>query len=355
MSLLAKDSARQGEGTQPSVADIVEDVRRRGDAAVRQWSTRLDGADPARAEAGDGLPVASVLAAADTIRRWHELQVPQTVRLEVRPGVTLERRWVPLGRIGIYVPAGLVSTLLMAAVPAQLAGVENIVVCTPPRGAGLVAATAHLLGLRDVWAVGGPQAIAAMAYGSESIAAVDKIVGPGNSYVNEAKLLVARDVAIDLPAGPSEVLVVADPGVDRRLVELELAAQREHGPDATGDVIYCGDDLDAVLDEIDARAPEHVALLGERAESLARRIRNAGAVFVGASSPVPTGDYATGGNHILPTGRWARSAGGVGVETFMKPVTVQHLTQEGLALVRPVAEELARLENMTAHAAALER
>ena len=149
--------------------------------------------------------------------------------------------------------------------------------------------------------------------------------------------------------------MVADPGVDRRTIELELAAQREHGPDATGAVIECGEDLEAVLEEIDARAPEHVALLGERAESLADRIRNAGAVFVGRSSPVPTGDYATGGNHILPTGRWARSSGGVGVETFMKPVTVQRLTEEGLEAIRPVVAELALLENMTAHAAALDR
>ena len=336
-----------------SVAEIVDDVRLRGDAALRDWSLRLDGVEPARATRADALPQDAILALADRVRRWHELQWPADIRLEVEPGVELERRWVPLRAVGVYVPRALVSTLVMCAVPAQAAGVERIVVVTPPHGAELVAAAAALLGIDEVWAVGGPQAIAALAYGTETIARVDKIVGPGNAYVNEAKLLVSRDVAIDLPAGPSEVVVVLGRGGNRYIAELELAAQAEHGADAVCEIVD-GDDLEAALAEVERRAPEHVVLLGE-AVALAGRIRNAGAVFVGDNSPVASGDYATGGNHVLPTNGWARSVGGLGLETFLKPVTVQRLTASGLALVRPTVEELAAIENMPAHAQAVAR
>jgi histidinol dehydrogenase len=336
-----------------SVAEIVDDVRLRGDAALREWSLRLDGVEPARASPADDLPGEAILALADRVRRWHELQWPADIRLEIEPGVELERRWVPLRAVGVYVPRSLVSTLVMCAVPAQVAGVERIVVTTPPDGAELVAAAAALLGIDEVWAVGGAQAVAALAYGTETIARVDKIVGPGNAYVNEAKLLVSRDVAIDLPAGPSEVVVVLGRGGNREVAELELAAQAEHGPDAVCEIVD-GGDLELALAEVERRAPEHVVLLGE-AVALAGRIRNAGAVFVGDSSPVASGDYATGGNHVLPTNGWARSVGGLGLETFLKPVTLQRLTESGLALVRPTVEELAAIENMPAHASAVVR
>jgi histidinol dehydrogenase len=332
-----------------SVAEIVDDVRARGEDAVRDWSLRFDGVEPARARPGAEVPEEAVLALADRVRRWHALQRPTDVRLEVEPGVELERRWVPLDSVGIYVPRSLVSTLVMCAVPAQIAGVTRIVVTTPPAGAPLVAAAAHLLGIDEVWAVGGPQAIAALAY----VHRVDKIVGPGNAYVNEAKLIVSRDVAIDLPAGPSEVVVVLGRGADREIALLELAAQAEHGADAVCELVD-GDDLEQALAEVEHRAPEHVVLLGD-ADVLAGRIRNAGAVFVGESSPVATGDYATGGNHVLPTGGWARSTGGLGLETFLKPVTVQRLTPAGLARVRPTVEALAAVEGMTAHALAVAR
>jgi histidinol dehydrogenase len=335
------------------VAEIVDDVRQRGDAALSDWSLRLDGVEPARPTPTDDLPSDAVLALADRVRRWHEEQWPADIRLEVEPGVELERHWVPLRAVGIYVPRSLVSTLVMCGVPAQVAGVERIAVVTPPQGAELVAAAAQLLGIDEVWAVGGPQAIAALAYGTETIARVDKIVGPGNAYVNEAKLLVSRDVAIDLPAGPSEVVVVLGRGGDRAIAELELAAQAEHGPDAVCKIVD-GDDLELALAEVERRAPEHVVLLGE-AVALAGRIRNAGAVFVGDNSPVASGDYATGGNHVLPTNGWARSVGGLGLETFLKPVTLQRLTATGLALVRPTVEELAAIENMPAHAQAVVR
>jgi histidinol dehydrogenase len=336
------------------VAHIVSDVRARGADALRHWAVELDGAEPARAAAdASGLPAEALLTLADRVRRWHELQRPADLRLEVEPGVELERRWVPLESVGIYVPRGLVSTLVMCAVPAQVAGVDRIVVVTPPAGAGRVAAAAELLGVEEVWAVGGAQAIAALAYGTDAIAAVDKIVGPGNAYVNEAKLLVSRDVAIDLPAGPSEVLVVLGRGGDAEAAEREVAAQAEHGEGTVCRVID-GADLEAALIEIDRTAPEHLVLLGDAA-ALAPRVRNAGAIFVGAYSPVATGDYATGGNHVLPTGGRARSTGGLGLETFLKPVTVQRLTRDGLELVRPVVEALAEAEGMPAHADAVRR
>jgi histidinol dehydrogenase len=320
---------------------IVADVRERGWEAVREWAVKLDGAEPARAESDpERLPRDALLALADRVRRWHDVQRPADVELEVEPGVHLRRRWVPLDTVGVYVPRNLVSTLVMCVVPAQVAGVRRLVVCTPPEGSGIVAAAAHALGVEEVWALGGAQAIAWLAY----VERVDKIVGPGGPFVNEAKLEVWRDVPIDLPAGPSEVVVV---GGDSNIVELELAAQREHGHDATCRAV-------GSVAEAEAVAPEHLVLLGE-AEAAAHEIRNAGTVFVGESSPVAAGDYATGGNHVLPTGGWARSVGGLGLETFLKPVTIQRLTPEGLARVRPTVEALAAVEEMPAHAAAVQR
>ncbi len=323
---------------------IVEEIKAGGDAAVRKWALELDGAEPAPAVPDpESLPLEALLALADRVRRWHALQRPADVELEVEPGVVLERRWLPLETVGIYVPRNLVSTLVMCAVPAQVAGVERIVVCTPPAGSGLVAAAAELLGIDEVWALGGAQAIGWLAY----VRRVDKIVGPGNSHVNDAKLEVQRDVAIDLPGGPSEVVVVASAEVEPRLVELELAAQAEHGPDTLCRAVE-------TLEEAEAIAPEHLVLLGEF-EARASEVRNAGAVFVGPASPVAAGDYATGGNHVLPTGGWARSVGGLGIESFLKPLTTQRITPEGLALLRPTVEALALAEGMPAHAAAVAR
>ena len=322
---------------------IVADVKERGLDAVREWAVKLDGVEPARAVPDGELPEEEVLALADRVRRWHEAQRPADVRFEVEPGVELERRWIPLDRVGIYVPRGLVSTLVMCAVPAVAAGVRELVICTPPEGAGLVARAAELLGLGDVWAIGGAQAIGFLAY----VERVDKIVGPGGPYVNDAKLEVWRDVPIDFPAGPSEVVVVLGEGGDPRIAELEVAAQAEHGHEAVCEIV-------STLEEAEAIAPEHLVLLGA-AEALAPQVRNAGAVFVGANSPVPAGDLGTGANHVLPTGGWARSVGGLGLETFLKPITVQRLTADGLARVRPTVEALAAVEGLPAHAAAVAR
>lgn len=337
------------------VAEIVDDVRRRGDEALREWALQLDGAEPALAEASEEVPEEAVLALADAVERWHALQRPADARYEVRPGVELERRWVPLRSVGVYVPRGLVSTLVMCAVPARVAGVDRIVVVTPPEGSGRIASAARLLGLDGVWAVGGPPAIAALAYGTVTIPRVDKICGPGGAYVNEAKLLVSRDVAIDLPAGPSEVVVLAGDDADERLIELELAAQGEHGPDSVCRLVEVNGDLETALALVEELAPEHLVLLGAEAEGAADRIRSAGAVFVGPWAPVAAGDYATGGNHVLPTGGWARAVGGIGLETFLKPVTIQRMTEDGLAALRPTVEALAAVECMPAHAAAVRR
>jgi len=341
-----------------TIEEIVTSVREGGDKALVEWSKLLDKTTsdaPERAVAYGDVPTAAILAAAQNVRTWHAAQRPADLMMEVSFGVTLERRWTPLRSVGIYVPKGLISSLIMSAVPAQVAGVDRIVVCTPPDGSAAVAATAALLGIDEVWALGGAQAIAAMAYGTESIAPVDKIFGPGNAAVNLAKLIVSRDVAIDLPAGPSEIVVVADDGVDEVIIAQEIAAQMEHGPDSKGYVVRVGNDLEAALDEVEGYAAEHVFLLGERAESLAPRIRNAGAVFVGPYSPVPAGDYATGGNHVLPTGGWSKSTGGLGLEAFMKTVTVQRVTKEGLERLAPTIEALAELEGMSAHKATARR
>jgi len=249
--------------TERKGVSIVADIKEGGLEAVRRLGGRARRVEPARAVADEnGLPSDAVLALADRVRRWHEVQRPRDVSLEVEPGVLLERRWIPLDTVGVYVPRGLISTLVMCVVPARAAGVRRIVVCTPPDGAGLVAAAAALLGVDEVWALGGPQAIGFLAY----VERVDKVVGPGNRHVNEAKLEVSRDVAIDLPGGPSEVIVAGDG--DPAVVAQELAAQREHGEDAVCKAV-------ATIAEAEALAPEHLVLLGSM-EGEADRVRNAG-------------------------------------------------------------------------------
>ena len=322
---------------------IAAEIKERGLAAVNEWALELDGLQAARGRAGrvelprDGDPRAGrprpALARGAAPRRRRGSRSSRAS--------CSSARWVPLDTVGVYVPRKLVSTLVMCVVPAQVAGVRRIVVCTPPEGSGLIAAAAELLGVDEVWALGGAQAIGWLAY----VERVDKIVGPGGPYVNDAKLEVSRDVAIDLPGGPSEVVVLGDG--DERLIELELAAQAEHGHEAVCRTVD-------TLAEAEAIAPEHLVLLGA-AERHADEIQNAGSVFVGPWSPVPAGDYATGGNHVLPTNGWARSVGGLGLETFLKPVTVQRLTEDGLAAIRPTVEALAAAEGMPAHAAAVRR
>jgi histidinol dehydrogenase len=366
----------------PRVAEIVADVRERGDEALLDWSERLDGERPElrvpaerlRAARLDDGAAGALRALADAVEAFCAPQRPPDVALEAVPGVRAERRWLPLSSVGIYVPGGraiLPSSLVMAAVPARLAGVERIAVATPkPQEATLAAA--HALGIDEVYAVGGAQAIAALAYGTETIRPVDKIVGPGSRWVTAAKLLVSSRVGIDLPAGPSEVVAIADASADPERVAAGLLAQAEHGPDSAATLLALDGALAAAVEAAvdgaaevrlvadveealalsEEYAPEHLELWVDGAAALAARVRNAGTVFVRTSAVV--GDYAAGATHILPTGGLARGAGGIGLETFLKPVQVVTASPQGLVRAREIGLPLARLEGLDRHAAALE-
>ena len=322
-------------------------------------------------------------------------QLPSSVSIETAPGVLCERRWFPLESVGLYAPGGsapLVSTVLMVGIPARLAGCAERVLATPPARDGRIdarlLAAARLAGITKVVRAGGAQAVAARAYGTESVPKVDKIFGPGNSWVAEAKNQVARDpggAAIDLPAGPSEVFVIADDSANPAFVASDLLAQAEHGADSQ--VLLASPSralLDAVKIEIERQletlpraeiaraslkfsrflltrdveqaldlselyAPEHLILQTRADEALAARVRRAGAVFLGPWAPEAVGDYASGPNHVLPTGGAARAFGGLGLESFLRPVTFQRLTRAGLEAIASDVEVLARVEGLDAH------
>lgn len=378
---------RQLTDVLPEAAEIVTDVGVRGDEALLEWTERLDGERPislrvpgsaiAEAEAA-GEFVDAIRRLSEAVAAFHAPQRPSDTAVVPFPGVEAERRFLPLGSVGIYVPGGLAaypSSLVMAAVPARLAGVGRIAVASPRPGAALLAA-ARELGLDEVYPVGGAQAIAAFAYGTESVAAVDKIVGPGNRWVTAAKLLVAGRVGIDLAAGPSEVLIVADETADPGLCAADLLAQAEHGPDSESILLTTSrgladsvaelvaaweqvrielvGSLDEALARADAYAPEHLELHVADPEAAAARVRNAGTVFLGEAAPAVLGDYAAGANHVLPTGGLARAAGALGLEAFLKPVQYVRATPEGLANARQTVAALARAERLPLHAAAVE-
>lgn len=367
-----------------AVAPIVADVRDRGDAALLEWTERFDGPRPegvrvpreriAAASVDDDVLQAlrSMIAA---VRRFSEAQRPADTRVEAMPGIVAERRWLPVDAVGVCVPGGrspLPSSLVMAAVPAQVAGVRRIAVVTPhPADATLVAA--RELGLDEIYSVGGAQGVAALAYGTDTIPAVDLLVGPGSRFVTAAKLLVSAQVRIDLPAGPSEVLVIADATAPPPLVASSLLAQAEHGSDsvavlltdaptlseAVATLVEGHDNvsvelvasLDDALARADAFAPEHLELHVAEPEPLVARVRNAGTVFV--SVPSVVGDYAAGATHVLPTGGLARSSGGLGLETFLKPVQIVRASTEGMRAAAQVVDPLARAEGLPLHAAAV--
>ena len=375
-------SASLDEAT-AAVEPIVADVRARGDAALLEWTERLDGPRP------DGLRVPveriagasvddDVLAALrrmiDAVRTFSEAQRPADTTVEAAPGIVTERRWLPLDAVGLCVPSGrapLPSSLVMTAVPALVAGVGRVVVVSPsPSDSILVAA--RELGLDELYAIGGAQAVAALAYGTETIPPVDAVIGPGSSYVTAAKLLVSGSVRIDLPAGPSEVVAVADASAEPARVAAGLLAQAEHGDDS--EALLLTDDtrlaeavaelvsnqrnvrvervasLDEAVARAEAYAPEHLELHVADPDALLARIRNAGSVFVGCSSVL--GDYAAGATHVLPTGGLARSTGGLGLETYMKPLQVVTATPEGVRRAADVVVPLARAEGLPRHAEA---
>ena len=366
-----------------AVAPIVADVRERGDAALVEWTERFDGDRPGGIRV-DRMRIANAKVTDDVlealrrmigaVRAFNEAQRPRDTSVEAAPGIVSERRWVAVDAVGLCVPSGRVplpSSLVMTAVPALVAGVRRIVVVTPnPVEATLV--VARELGIDEVYAIGGAQAVAALAYGTETIEPVDAIVGPGSAYVTAAKLLVSSQVRIDLPAGPSEVVVVADATADAERVAADLLAQAEHGPDSeailyTDDEVLaesvtalvaeadnvrveCVESLDDAIVRAESYAAEHLELHVADPGALVPRIRNAGSVFVGCSSVV--GDYAAGATHVLPTGGLARSTGGLGIEAFLKPVQVVTATREGARRAAEVIAPLARVEGLPLHAAA---
>jgi len=367
-----------------TVAPIVADVRERGDEALLEWTSRFDGPRPngirVPAERVDAAQVDDDVLGAlrrmiDAVRRFSEAQRPADTSVEAAPGIVSERRWLPLGAVGVCVPSGrqpLPSSLVMTAVPALVAGVGRVAVVTPnPADATLV--VARELGIDEVYAVGGAQAVAALAYGTGTVPPVDAIVGPGNAYVTAAKLLVASRVRIDLPAGPSEVVAIADDSASADAVAADLLAQAEHGDDsdallltdsaelaraveglvsgAPNVAVERVESLDEALARSEAYAPEHLELHVADPDALLARVRNAGSVFVGCSSVV--GDYAAGATHVLPTGGLARSMGGLGLETFLKPLQVVRASADGARRAAAVVGPLARVEGLPLHAAAV--
>src|SRR5277367_4079725 len=387
-----------------AASKIVDDVRKRGDRALSRWAKRLDGVDLERLGlwiSGGEFAAArkrvsreflrAVEHAANNVRRVAERQLPREWSLRVEPGVNVRQIVRPVEAIGCYIPGGrfaLVSTLIMTVVPARVAGVTRITAACPRPNDELLA-TADLLGVSRLARVGGAQAIAAMAYGTEQIARVDKIFGPGNRYVTAAKQLVSSDCAIDLPAGPTEAVVLADSG-NPDWIAADLLAQAEHAPDAgsflvttsrrfaervrqavmrqldalpkdnpaqhsirkTGAIIVAKS-MESACEFVNRLAPEHLSLPTE-GEKLLKRVRSAGTVFLGPLSAQPFGDYASGSNHVLPTGGWARRRGGLSAADFVKCISVQTVEREGYRRLADDVQRLAGAEGLKAHANAIE-
>lgn len=411
-ALLTRPAVCDDESVRTSVAEIIEMVRDDGDAAIRTLTSRFDGVEPGSLRVSeDELSVAaeklapSSLAAIDlaiaNVRRFHEPQIQRSIEVETMPGVICKRVSHAIDSVGLYVPAGtapLPSAAIMLAVPAAIAGCPTRIMCTPPRPDGtanpaiLVAASRS--GVTDIYKVGGAQAIAAMAYGTETVPKVSKLFGPGNAWVTSAKAQVSADrdgAAIDMPAGPSEVLVIADAQASAEFVAADLLSQAEHGVDSqvvllTPDEAFAAKvqaevdkqleqlsraeiarlalensltilvrDIASAIEVSNLYAPEHLILqFAEAIESLPT-IRNAGSVFVGPWSPESVGDYCSGTNHVLPTYGTANTYSGLGVDQFMRQMTIQELTRDGLAELGDAVVTLSVLEGLDAHAAAVTR
>ena len=395
--LLARRAQRDDEAHSVA-ATIVADVRKRGDSALFSWTKKLDELDlsrtgvwisekeirAARAHVSSEF-LKAVQRAAKNVRRVAEKQLPRPWTIETQPGVRISQRVSPIESIACYIPGGrfsLVSTLVMTAVPAKVAGVSRIIAVCPKPNPELLA-TARLLGVEKIARVGGAQAIAALAYGTKSIPRVEKIFGPGNKYVTAAKQLVSSDCAIDLPAGPTEAIVLAADG-NARWIAADLLAQAEHAKDAasflvttsralaqevqreikwqlaelppgmasvsteTAGAILMADSLDQACDFVNRFASEHLSL-PENAERLLKKIRSAGTVFLGPWGAQPLGDYATGSNHVLPTGGWARKRGGLSAVDFVKCISVQTISRNGFLRLAGTVETLAESEGLIAH------
>lgn len=405
---ICKRPVAQAKEAQAVVSEILQAVRTRGDEALREFALRFDGVGPtsfrvapevrdALARGVDGELVQAVQQAIANVSAFHRSQKVDESAVETVSGVTCFRRSVPIERVGIYIPGGtapLFSTLIMLAVPAIVAGVKEIVLCTPGRAEGalnpVIASVASLLGIDEIYLVGGAQAIGALAYGTPTIRPVDKICGPGNSFVTEAKLQVAaQGVAIDMPAGPSEVLVIADTGADPRFVAADLLAQAEHGPDSQVVVVATDESvlsrvqaevqrqverlprgtiaaraleesfgvvvstLEEAIEFSNVYAPEHLILSVRESDRYVPMVKNAGSVFLGYMAAEALGDYASGTNHVLPTNGAARSFSGVSVDTFVRKITFQRVDDIGLQALAPTVARMARAEGLEAHAQAV--
>lgn len=407
-SVLGRPASLRSDDLRRTVTRIIEQVRADGDATLRALTRKFDGVELGElrvtedefAEAVAGID-ASARAAIDEahvrIRAFHEAQRPSALRVETAPGVVCERISRPIRAVGLYVPAGsapLPSSALMLGVPAQLAGCERIVLCSPPNAEGRVEPhvlyVARRCGIRDVFKLGGAQAIAAMAIGTASVPRCDKLFGPGNAFVTEAKLqLAAEGVAIDMPAGPSEVMVIADASADASFVASDLLSQAEHGPDSQ--VVLVATDaglIDAVAIEVEAQlsrlsradtarkalansllirvggiddalaiangyAPEHLIVNTVDARALLPGIRAAGSVFLGPYAAESLGDYCSGTNHVLPTNGAARAWSGVSLASFLNFITVQEVSAVGLRAIGPCAVRLSEIEGLDAHGQAV--
>lgn len=387
------------------VLTILERVRRDGDKAVVALASEIDNVDltsgfevtaeevaQAVAEVSDDLK-SSIDAAYKNIYEFHKAQTFSPIDVETAPGVRCVQKAVPIRRVGLYIPGGsapLFSTVLMLAIPARVAGCREVILCTPCSKEGKVAPTvlyaASICGVDRVFKTGGAQAVAAMAYGTETVPAVDKIFGPGNRYVTKAKEMVSRKVAIDMPAGPSEVLVMADSSAVPAFVASDLLSQAEHGPDSQVILVCPSEDiadkvqeevavqlsglarkevaakalegsrvivipsLDRQIEFVNAYAAEHLIISMSQPWTVAERITAAGSIFIGNYTPESAGDYASGTNHTLPTSGWARSMSGVNLDSFIRKITYQEITREGIVALGGTIVTMARAEGLDAHA-----
>jgi len=382
------------------VADIIDQVRDEGDSALAELTEKYDGTS--KVSLCIKVPVrelhlpeelkSAIKTAYQNIYHFHLVQQEKMVPVETMPGVRCWRRATPIDKVGLYVPGGsapLFSSLLMLAIPAQIAGCRQVVVCTPPQKDGTIHPamlyTAQILKIEHIYPVGGAQAIAAMAFGTETVPRVYKILGPGNQYVTMAKQMLSQQVAIDFPAGPSEVAILADQGANPDFIAADLLSQAEHGPDsqvvmATNSGVLINrvkeslnrqlellprrsiakkaleqsklvlfDDLNTAMQFLNAYAPEHLILNVKEAGRWAEKVTDAGSVFLGAFTPESAGDYASGTNHTLPTNGNARMYAGVSLDSFVKKITFQEISREGLESIGDAVEIMASAEGLEAH------
>ena len=393
----------------PVVSNILEDVKKQGDVAVKQYTRQFDNIEIEAIEVDqktvkDSLQLVDpeiiehLNIAASNIKIFHKAQLGESQWfMETAPGITLGQKTTPLATVGAYVPGGRAaypSTALMTVIPAKVAGVKNVIICTPPGSDGinpLTLAAAHIAGADHIYQVGGVQAIGAMAYGTETIPAVDKIVGPGNVYVTAAKMMVRDKCEIDFPAGPSEVLIIADETADPEFIAIDMVAQAEHDPNAVSVLVTTSEELakrvrdilsemiktairkdivnqslenaailvaDSLQDCIDFSnrfAPEHLEIMTDNDSSVLDDIINAGSIFVGKYTPVSAGDYASGTNHVLPTAGYGRIYSGLNVDHFVKKSTIQMISKEGLEGLANTIITLAEAEGLDAHAEAIKK